>query len=438
MAKCRVCGRSAGLFFHLCPEHRGAPGAQRPLVADAPPPRREVSAESGQLHMQVPEAAVARGAPSLQPSTSPGAMRRVFFAVVAALILLMITGGNALQDNPSKRLFFITLVATVVGGLIGVFVGKPGKGAAARFMTGSGAAVIVAMAIVALRGSPHLFLFYVGQAFIPWLVLAGCLVAVARGAFVDAQPAPGAQRPLEADAPTPPKGEVSTESGQLQITRSQLVSRIDEALGDTEKAIRVHPPETVSFYDRGRLAHEIGMAAATETAWSRSTGLSYDDLTSIHRYLFAAAFISAFWDVHSDLVRQNSAASTATLLVAGLGLDPKAVLARLVKYEDAWKSEMREHHFIPPLPYDVVERALRVPGVRLALDAAARKETDLRELQDRLTRSGVEDEMLPSALGNAQLLSWFFSLPDPNRITFADSLRLINWARYGDPGGPTR
>jgi len=181
-----------------------------------------VSAESGQLHMQVPEAAVARGAPSSQPSTNRGAMRRIFFAVVAALILLMMTGGYALQDNPSKRLFFITLVATVIGGLIGVFVGKPGKGAAARFMTGSGAAVIVAMAIVSLRGSPHLFLFYVGQAFIPWLVLAGCLVAVARGAFVDAQPgaerkgAPDAQQPLEASALAPPKGEVSTESGHLQ------------------------------------------------------------------------------------------------------------------------------------------------------------------------------------------------------------------------------
>lgn len=36
MARCRVCGRSAGLFFHLCPEHRSAPGEQRPQETDAP------------------------------------------------------------------------------------------------------------------------------------------------------------------------------------------------------------------------------------------------------------------------------------------------------------------------------------------------------------------------------------------------------------------
>src|SRR3990172_6017488 len=85
---------------------------------------------------------------------------------------------------------------------------------------------------------------------------------------------------------------------------------------------------------------------------------------------------------------------------------------------------------------DAVILALSVPEVRAALTAAGRTESDLRELQDRLLRSGVEPANVPAALGNVALLRWFFSLPDTNKISLDDSLRLINWARYGNPGGP--
>ena len=86
--------------------------------------------------------------------------------------------------------------------------------------------------------------------------------------------------------------------------------------------------------------------------------------------------------------------------------------------------------------HDAVERALAMPRIQAILGTAGRTESDLRELKDRLARSGVEDEMVPSALTNVELLAWFFSLPDTNRISFDDSLRLLNWARYSNPAGP--
>lgn len=80
---------------------------------------------------------------------------------------------------------------------------------------------------------------------------------------------------------------------------------------------------------------------------------------------------------------------------------------------------------------DPVARALKVPGVAQALAAAGRSEADLQELQDRLVRSGVETSRIAPALANAGLVRWFFSLPDPAKISLDHSLELINWARYG-------
>ena len=85
---------------------------------------------------------------------------------------------------------------------------------------------------------------------------------------------------------------------------------------------------------------------------------------------------------------------------------------------------------------DAVAHALDVPEVQEALTALGRNGVDLRELQDRLVRSGVERVNIPTALRNVALLTWFFSLPDTNKISQDDSLRLMNWARYGNPAGP--
>ena len=59
------------------------------------------------------------------------------------------------------------------------------------------------------------------------------------------------------------------------------------------------------------------------------------------------SFIGAYWEVHADIARRTKAASAAALLVAGLGLEPHAVLGRIIKYENAWKEGMAAEGFVP-------------------------------------------------------------------------------------------
>ena len=62
------------------------------------------------------------------------------------------------------------------------------------------------------------------------------------------------------------------------------------------------------------------------------------DLIIVHRYLVAMSFISAFWHLSGDLGRRDRAAQTASILVGGLGLDPEAVMLRLLRYEETWEA----------------------------------------------------------------------------------------------------
>ena len=139
---------------------------------------------------------------------------------------------------------------------------------------------------------------------------------------------------------------MSSRPGQA-VTRAQLLAMIRAALSDAERAIRSHPPETVGFYERAKAAHEVGVAVAPEADWSEAVGLSLPDLATIHRYLFAMSFIAVYWELHADIVRRNKAASSAAMLVAGLGVDPVAVLGRLIQYEHAWKQGMVAEGFVP-------------------------------------------------------------------------------------------
>ena len=129
-------------------------------------------------------------------------------------------------------------------------------------------------------------------------------------------------------------------SDEPRASRAAAIRMIEAALDDAYRAIRSHPTETVQLFERARAAHERGMAGAAETDWSKGAQLSLSELATIHRYLFAMAFISAYWEVHGDLPRRDKAAQTASLLVAGVGLDPEAVMRRLLAYEEAWKTGM--------------------------------------------------------------------------------------------------
>lgn len=130
-------------------------------------------------------------------------------------------------------------------------------------------------------------------------------------------------------------------SNEARASRAAILGMIEVALQDAYEAIRSHPVETVQLFDRGRVAHEKGMAGAEESDWSRDVDLSLGELATIHRYLFTMAFISAYWDVQGDQPRRDKAAQTASLLVAGVGLEPGAVMQRLLKYEEVWRTAIK-------------------------------------------------------------------------------------------------
>ncbi len=45
--------------------------------------------------------------------------------------------------------------------------------------------------------------------------------------------------------------------------------------------------------------------------------------------------------VAGEAGRRDKAAQTASMLVAGLGLEPEAVMFRLLRYEEIWKAGMK-------------------------------------------------------------------------------------------------
>ena len=73
-----------------------------------------------------------------------------------------------------------------------------------------------------------------------------------------------------------------------------------------------------------------------------------------------------------------------------------------------------------------VRKALADPAVRAFLEPRSLEASHLAELRDRLDRSGIPEKgRCDSALRDVQLLQWYFSLPDPNKLTIEESLELM-------------
>ena len=124
-------------------------------------------------------------------------------------------------------------------------------------------------------------------------------------------------------------------------TKEELLTLISDGLADAEMAIRNHPTDTALVYEKGKRALLAGQATAEETDWSRSVGLSLAELSVMHQYLAAMAFISAWHDVRRDKKRRDQATSPACLLVSGLGFSPEEVLHHYIDYERAWQTALK-------------------------------------------------------------------------------------------------
>ncbi|MCC6679880.1 MAG: hypothetical protein IT445_03160 [Phycisphaeraceae bacterium] len=79
-----------------------------------------------------------------------------------------------------------------------------------------------------------------------------------------------------------------------------------------------------------------------------------------------------------------------------------------------------------------VQTALSNPNVTEFLHSKGLGADDLQALRSRLIATVPEKDRADRAIADVELLEWFFSLPDPNKITLDESLQLINWVRYGN------
>ena len=109
------------------------------------------------------------------------------------------------------------------------------------------------------------------------------------------------------------------------VDKATLISQMKALTQEHETAIGHHPAETIAVYRKARDAFMQGQAGASDTDWSRSVGLSLDELSVIHRYMLSSSFISAWYHLYGDKQRRNTAANSCCLLVAGVGLGPEAV-----------------------------------------------------------------------------------------------------------------
>jgi hypothetical protein len=126
-----------------------------------------------------------------------------------------------------------------------------------------------------------------------------------------------------------------------KITKEEALAGISNALVDAEYAIQHHPESTRSVYEEGKSEFLEGQEGVEHTEWSRTTGLTLPQLVTMHQYLLAASFMSAWYHIHWDKRRRDQAAQSACLIVSALGFNPLDVMRQLLTYEQAWRRAMR-------------------------------------------------------------------------------------------------
>ena len=78
-----------------------------------------------------------------------------------------------------------------------------------------------------------------------------------------------------------------------------------------------------------------------------------------------------------------------------------------------------------------IEEALSNSTVQTTLSEIDIDGDHLAFLLNRLHACGVETDRAYEGIRNPDIIRWYFGLPDPQKLTFDESLELINWVRYG-------
>ena len=85
-------------------------------------------------------------------------------------------------------------------------------------------------------------------------------------------------------------------------SKEQILDHIREGLSDAENGIKQHPPETSQIYEQGKAAFQQGQDKSEHPEWAVEKGLTPTELRLMHDYLFATAFISAWFSIRSRTI----------------------------------------------------------------------------------------------------------------------------------------
>jgi hypothetical protein len=155
----------------------------------------------------------------------------------------------------------------------------------------------------------------------------------------------GKIRPINIrEPPEPPfeKAQIPPPKSNRAVTKQELLSLVAQGLKDVEATIGQQTAEVQALYEQGKRAFLEGQARAQETDWSRIVALSLPELIVMNQYLFATAFVSAWYSIQGDTNRRTEAMSPACLLVSALvGCSPEEALHRYMKFERVWLELLR-------------------------------------------------------------------------------------------------
>ena len=123
--------------------------------------------------------------------------------------------------------------------------------------------------------------------------------------------------------------------GSGPVDRTTALALVVSALRDAEDAIHSHPAETSDVYESARIPFEEGMDRAVAAGAQPFSGLSHDEARVVMRYLFASAFMSAWWRLEGDRTRKDRATASATLLVVAVGVHSEDAIHRIERMEES-------------------------------------------------------------------------------------------------------
>lgn len=131
-------------------------------------------------------------------------------------------------------------------------------------------------------------------------------------------------------------------------SRSDAIQLVADGLAQAERMIRLQRPRAVAIYEAGLQAFSQLGGPTAESEELRQMGLTFAQFNLLLRYMFAMAFIAAWYDVFEDNVRNDETVQAAVILVMGAGIDSEGAFSTIGMYEQLWKGTLTEEGMEPP------------------------------------------------------------------------------------------